>query len=594
MRIATIIISTLAITALAMLAACNSNSKPRIDTSDLQLQMQALYGVNRQLDTPPDTSLAAEAANGTFVGRLSDGVLCFKGIPYAVQPTGKLRWQVAQPEPDSRLVREAYYYGHAAVQPASNNAGALYPQGEDCLTLNVWTAQQGWRNARRPVMVWIHGGSYCLGSTADPAYDGERFVSDHPDVVMVSINYRLGLLGFLDLSQLPDGKDYAHSANLGLLDQVEALRWVKRNIAAWGGDPDNVTIMGQSAGGGSVALLTCIDEAQGLFKRAIMMSGSVALTSSREQCQQLTRRVLDHTGAKTVAQLVAMDDSAIVELVNDLGEYNRFPMRDGTLVPLDPYTRFDGANAMVDMMIGSTRDEARMWIDAMGGVVGYKAATTLWTSYIQHELDSTGRHQVDEYMAASPASLGWRATELLNDLMFRGPAIQMAQRHASAGGTTFMYLWDKPLRDPSYGACHASENAYVLDHPECQIKMGDDHSSLLAQQVQQMWVNFAATGDPSTPQHQWPRYDPTARMTMVLGDSIAVETDPMPRQRQLIEPLMGHYISPVFSDLLDRAPWILAALAAVVIAVVALVAWLVNRLRRLTHRNQHPQKQQEE
>jgi len=102
----------------------------------------------------------------------------------------------------------------------------------------------------------------------------------------VSINYRLGLLGFLDLSQLPDGKDYAHSANLGLLDQVEALRWVKRNIAAWGGDPDNVTIMGQSAGGGSVALLTCIDEAQGLFKRAIMMSGSVALTSSREQCQQ--------------------------------------------------------------------------------------------------------------------------------------------------------------------------------------------------------------------------------------------------------------------------------------------------------------------
>jgi len=539
-------------------------------------------GENHVVEGAYDTTFAAQAANGTFVGRQEQDVLCFKGIPYAVQPTGDRRWKVAQPEPDSYLVREAYYYGHAGLQTRSEgNPGSLYPQGEDCLTLNVWTASEGWRTAHRPVMVWIHGGSYCVGSTADPMYDGAAFVHAHPEVVLVSVNYRLGLLGFLDLSSLPDGKDYPNSGNLGLLDQIEALRWVKRNITAWGGDPSNVTIFGQSAGGGSVSLLACIDEAQGLFRRVIAQSGSVALSSSRDECRKLTQRVLDETGAKTVADLMALDEQQLIALNDKVGMFCRFPMRDGTLIPEDPYTRFDGYNAMVDFMIGTTRDEARLWIDAMGGVSKFQLATQLWCRYIRQQLDSAGRQAIDHYLDTVAGDYGkWSATELLNDLMFRGPAIEMAQRHAAAGGKTYMYCWTKPLLDTDYGTCHAAENPYVFNHPDCKVKMGDDFNQLLANQVEQMWVNFAATGDPTTAVHAWQPYDTTRRMTMILGDDIVLTSDPMAQQRRLVAPLMSRYISPVFSDLLEIIPWLLGIVGVTALAVILLLVAVVRKLRR--------------
>ena len=325
---------------LAVLVACGTKQDEQSAIpSPLEQEMQALYGENKVIEGDYPDSLAVETANGIFVGQRDSNLLAFKGIPYALQPTGDRRWQVAKPEPDSRLVREAKYFGHSAIQWRSQGNGAsLYQQGEDCLTLNVWTAADGMRSARRPVMVWIHGGSYVNNGTANPRDWGDKFVKAHPEVVMVSINYRLGLLGFLDLSSLPDGKDYAYSGNLGILDQVEALRWVKRNIAAFGGDPANVTIVGHSAGAGSVSILASIDEAQGLFRRAIAQSGSVAFTSSREDCQRLTKRVLDATGAKTVAELQALSTDDMIALNDKVGEFFRFPERDGNLIPEDPYS----------------------------------------------------------------------------------------------------------------------------------------------------------------------------------------------------------------------------------------------------------------
>ena len=499
---------------LLLLAACGTKQQEQPkEPSALEQEMTALYGENKVIEGDYPDSLAVEVANGVFVGQRDSTLLAFKGIPYAVQPTGNRRWQVARPEPDSRLVREARYFGHTAIQWRSQgNAASLYPQGEDCLTLNVWTAADGMRTARRPVMVWIHGGSYVCDGTANPRNWGDRFVKAHPGVVFVSINYRLGLLGFLDLSSLPDGKAYARSGNLGILDQVEALRWVKRNIAAFGGDPDNVTIMGHSAGAGSVALLASIDEAQGLFRRAIMQSGSVAFTSSRDDCQRLTQRVLDATGAKTVADLQALSQDEIIALNDEVGQFYRFPERDGQLIPEDPYSRFDGFNAGIDMLIGTTADEARYWVDAMGGEEDFDKATWLWSRYITLSLDSAQRKSASDFLdvAGEYADDSWAVCEFLNDLMFRGPAIEMAQRHAAAGGKTYMYYWTKALKDPIYGACHGAEVSYVLNTGR-QIKAGDDHNPELAREVQQMWVNFAVTGNPSTPGHYWPAYetDPT-------------------------------------------------------------------------------------
>ena len=564
-----------------MLAACGSRQETPEAPSPLEQEMTALYGENAIIDGDYPDSLAVEASNGIFVGVSDDGLLAFKGIPYAVQPTGNLRWRVAKPEPDSRLVREAKYFGHSAIQWRSkSNAASLYKQGEDCLTLNVWTAAEGMRNAHRPVIVWIHGGSYVSDGSVNPRNWGDEFVKAHPGVVFVSLNYRMGLLGYLDLSSLPDGKDYSRSGILGLMDQVEALRWVRRNIRAFGGDPDNVTIAGHSAGAGSVSLLASIDEAQGLFRRAIMQSGSLALTSSREDCQRLTQRVLDATGAKTVADLQALTTDEIVALNDEVGAFYRFPERDGVVIPENPYNRYDGFNAGVDMLIGTTSDESSYWVDAMGGEEKFGLATQLWYRNIAMSLDSAQRASADQFLDVVPDSKPWPVAELLNDLMFRGPAIEMAQRHAASGGKTYMYYWTKPLSAPIYGACHGCEVCYVLNTGR-QIKTGDEHNPALAAEVQQMWVNFATTGNPSTPAHYWPAYEPNQRATMFLGDTIRLVNDPLKKQRQLIAPLMNEYISPIFSDLLDKAPWYLGIAIGSLIAVLLLLTWLIIKVRRL-------------
>ena len=435
------------------------------------------------------------------------------------------------------------------------------------------------RSARRPVMVWIHGGSYVCDGTCNPRNWCDRFVKAHPEVVFVSVGYRLGLLGFLDLSSLPDGKAFSRSGDLGILDQLEALRWVKRNIAAFGGDPDNVTILGHSAGAGSVALLASIDEAQGLFKRAIMQSGSVAFTSSTQDCQNLTKRVLDATGAKTVADLQALSPEEIVALNDEVGEFYRFPERDGSLIVEDPYSRFDGFNAGIDMLIGTTADEAHYWVDAMGGEEHFETAVQLWYRYISMSLDSAQSDNVSRFLEIVPENKPWPVAELLNDLMFRGPAIEMAQRHAAAGGRTYMYYWTKPLSEPIYGACHGAEVSYVLNTGR-QIKSGDDHNPALASEVQQMWVNFATTGNPSTPAHYWAAYEPTQRATMMLGDTIRLVNDPLSEQRRLIAPLMPEYISPIFSDLLDKAPWYIGIAIGTLVTLLALLIWLFAKLRR--------------
>jgi para-nitrobenzyl esterase len=180
-----------------------------------------------------------------------------------------------------------------------------------------------------------------------------------------------------------------------------------------------------------------------------------------------------------------------------------------------------------------------------------------------------------------PKDNPWPEAELLGDLMFRVPAIEMAQRHAASGGRTYMYYWNKPLNDPIYGACHGTEVSYVLNKPDRQIKSGDKHNPALAAAVQQMWVNFASTGNPSISGHYWPAYESTQRATMLLGDSIRLENDPAARQRQLIAPLMREYISPIFSDLLDKAPWYAGIAIATLVAVLLLLTWFIVKIRRL-------------
>jgi para-nitrobenzyl esterase len=318
----------------------------------------------------------------------------------------------------------------------------------------------------------------------------------------------------------------------------------------------------------------------------IAQSGSVAFTSSREDCQRLTKRVLDATGAKTVADLQALSQDEMIALNDKVGMFFRFPERDGDVIPEDPYSRFDGFNAGIDMLIGSNSEESHFWIDAMGGEEKFVLAVNLWYRYITMSLDSAQRDNASRFIDIVGKDKPWPEAELLNDLMFRGPAIEMAQRHTASGGRTYMYYWTKALSDPIYGACHGTEVSYVLNTGR-QIKNGDLHNPFLAAQVQQMWVNFASTGNPSTPVHYWPAYETTQRATMVLGDNIMLENDLLPEQRKLIAPLMSEYISPIFSDLLDKAPWYAGIAIGTLIAALLLLTWIIVKVRRIFKRKRN-------
>ena len=217
------------------------------------------------------------------------------------------------------------------------------------------------------VMVFFHGGSYGWGATSDPIYDGQNLVEKYDDIILVTVEYRTGIMGFIDFFSVEGGNEYEESGNLGLLDQVEALRWIQKNIAAFGGNPDNVTIWGESAGAGSVSLLPLINDTEGLFKRIIAESGSVALTYSTEECQNLTQMLLEETGCSTMSELMALPTETLVKVNEKLNDYNNFPERDGVVLPTDLYAAYEtGVASDLDMLIGSNADEVRYWINEMG------------------------------------------------------------------------------------------------------------------------------------------------------------------------------------------------------------------------------------
>ena len=277
------------------------------ELSEMQEFANSLYGENKRItDGNYDKSLAAKCINGTFVGRKTENIIAYKGIPYVGnQPVGELRWKAPVDYVPDDGVYEAYYSGKSPHQRLLDFA-ALYPQGEDCLHLDIWKADEA-SAEKKPVMVWIHGGAYEIEGYVDPWYDLSNFVQENPDVIAVSIEYRQGVFGFFHLSHLADGKDYPDAQNLGLMDQMMALKWVHENISNFGGDPDNVTIFGESAGAGSVTLLPLVEGSHAYFKRVIAESGSPALTRSTEAAITCTNEIMDKLGCKTVSDLRKID-----------------------------------------------------------------------------------------------------------------------------------------------------------------------------------------------------------------------------------------------------------------------------------------------
>lgn len=523
-----------------------------------------------------EASVTADCLNGNFVGHEEDsGVISFKGIPYAKSPTGDLRWKAPQSPEESDETFEAKEFGKTAVQyswhsePAGENEAGI---GEDCLTLNVWTKNLDVSN--KPVMVYIHGGGFAWGGTADPLYNGETIVEQHEDVIVVSMNYRLGMFGQIDLSKVEGGEEFPDSKNLAMLDLMQGLKWIQGNIEAFGGDPDNVTVFGESAGGAFASLLTASPDAQGLFNRAIAESGCLNLTYSQEDFDRwgTTEALLEVTGAEDMDDLMSISEEKLIKLYTEeeiddegttLNDLYNMPFRgDEGIVEEDPFEAIaSGVGKEVDLMIGTNADEWRYWINEMGPVEmsemdkkGIKENLSMYEVLIAKEKKASAYEAAsDEDKARLDAFYElpqikeldqvWQDTELGNETGFRMASIEMASLHSDAGGNTYMYYFDIPSDNFDFmGACHASEVAYVF-HNEDETAFSGTVDKALADRICTAWVNFAKTGNPSTEDVSWCKYDTIERNTMVITNKgLHMVKDPLGEQRELLQPFARYYL----------------------------------------------------
>jgi len=500
-----------------------------------------------------------ETKYGKVRGVSAEGVQIFKGIHYGASTEGAARFLPPTPPKSWTGVFDALQYGTMAPQNLSAATGSdiriamgdiFGPGGvgEDCLVLNVWTA--GLRG-KRPVMVWLHGGGYTGGSDGATTYDGTNLARKR-DVVVAGINHRLNVFGYLYLGGV-GGEKYADSGNVGMLDCVLALEWIRDNIAHFGGDPGNVTIFGESGGGGKVSVLMAMPPAKGLFHKAIVESGSTLRVSTREDADAATRTYLVQLKIAPDRvddlQKVAMSDMlAALRAMTGPNSIRLGPVVDGRSLsrqPFDPDAPTQSAN--VPMLIGTNGTESTALLGiADGSLFSLNEADmrTKLKSYL-HLADDA---QLDSLLAvykkdrpnASPSDIYFAVT---TDRMMRMHAITQAERKAAQhAGPAYMYIfdWRSPVLGGKLRSPHGIELAFVFDNTDKTTGMNGTGADLapLAEKVSTAWAAFARTGNPGTPSlPHWPAYDTQSRATMIFNDECKVLDDPGRDERLAISAL---------------------------------------------------------
>jgi para-nitrobenzyl esterase len=480
---------------------------------------------------------------GPVRGQVLDGVHAFKGIPYGADTGGPNRFRPPRlPEPWNDA-RDAFELGPSCPQPASRPGGWMGEshESEDCLVLNVWSG--GLDGAARPVMVWLHGGGYAIGSGSWPLYDGVN-LARRGDAVVVTLNHRLGALGFAHLGELL-GDEFATSGNNGMLDIVQALEWVRDNIAGFGGDPSNVTIFGESGGGAKVCTLLAIPAARGLFHRAIAQSGPSGRVTPVHRATAFTAKLVAELGVAAddlaalqgvpAEQLIAAQIAAAPFGAASLMGFS--PVRDGVTVTANPGDALrDGTAPDVPLMVGCTRDEATLFIATDPA---FADPSKLDDAALLRRLDRYGVGDERERILAA-----YRANRpddsntdlyiaILTDQLMRVPSIRLAEDRLAGGGAPvhmFLFAWAAgPLR-----SAHGFEIPFVFDNVGGEVMRPSPSRQQLAAEMSEAWLAFARTGDPS---HDgigdWPAYDLERRTTMVFdrGGS-APQEDPWSADRR--------------------------------------------------------------
>jgi para-nitrobenzyl esterase len=472
-------------------------------------------------------SAQVKTAGGLIKGiSSSDGrIRIFKGIPYAAAPVGELRWKDPRAAPPWEGIRDASEFGRQCMQgPIFGDITFPHPPSEDCLYLNIWTPTND-SNDRLPVMVWIHGGGFQAGAGAEPRHDGEALAGK--GVVLVTFNYRLGVFGFLAHPELTRESGRNASGNYGLMDQVAALKWVTDNIAAFGGDPANVTIFGESAGSFAVSALMASPLAAGLFQKAIGESGAyftagdgMLAMRSREHTEQVGLKFASSLGAETLAALRARPAEEILQAALKIQPWFA-PNIDGYFLAQDVYSIYAaGKQAHVPLLAGWNADESR------ANVVLGKVIPTA-ESFTEQTRKRFGE-QADSVLKAYPATSDESAAALATDMFIGYATWKWIEIHAQTGhAPVYRYSFDrkipvapdtrindKPATAQDVGARHAGEIQYVFGTLDTVPNVTWDSSDRkLSEAIVTYWTNFARSGDPNgVGLPAWPRYDSSGRV----------------------------------------------------------------------------------
>ena len=486
--------------------------------------MRALVLLALLVAGPPGRAAQAPAAEpvriraGLITGAVEDGVRAFRGLPYAAPPVGPLRWKPPQPAEPWDGVRACTAFGPACPQPAQKIVGRVGAQSEDCLTLNVWTAAKP-AAAKRPVMVWIHGGGFTIGASSMKFYRGARLARQ--GVVLVSINYRLGPFGFLAHPLLSKESEQGVSGNYGFLDQVFALAWVRDNVAAFGGDPGCVTIFGESAGSAAVCRHMVSPLSKGLFHRAIAQSGGAHGRNrhlrerwyGQPSAEEVGERLAGKLGCAEAADpLAALRAKGPEEILGAVGI-------DGWALPDDPAALFAaGKQHDVPFLVGSNADEATLFMSrvAIRRPIGYRL---LVRGLFREHADEVLR----QFPARRPEDIREAVNRLTSVSAFIAPARTLARDMARVRSQAYLYHFTRvpPLaRARGLGATHGLEIPYVFGN----LAPGagwQERDRALSRTMSACWVRFAATGDPNGEGlPKWPPYDQASDRHLEFGDTV--------------------------------------------------------------------------
>ena len=462
---------------------------------------------------------------GTFNGFVDEkGVKTWLGIPYAQPPVGKLRWQAPQPLKPTNKTFDAKKFGATAIQNINpQEDSSKNQQSEDCLTLNIWRRGE---KKNLPVMMFIHGGSFVGGGAGDPLYNGKNIASSD-DVVIVTINYRLNIFGFMNFGAIDSA--FEDTGYLGIKDQIAALRWINENIAEFGGNPDNVTVFGESAGSISTCLLTVIPEAKNFFKKAIPESATSAMYNKPEYTAKLAEMFMEMSGTRKMSDLLKKSTDEIRNTYEKLSEIREFkhssdylPTCDGKFLPLDPFKALkDGGARGIKLLTGTTADEWNYFLlynenyfemlrdgnqEKISPAIRHYKERTSHTPEEIYKKWLNGRPDNKENYNSFVNQVDWRVGQ------------ELAAEYQSAFDDVYYYLFSEPSPPPleHLRSCHSIELPYVFDVPDEHIAPKID--SNFSREIQASWTSFAANGNPNNEFiPHWEKYSVNNRQTMELN-----------------------------------------------------------------------------